>query len=255
MVVIRPSAIPFALGLALRQITVQLTRDGEQTPTPKLARMLSPGNLTLAAAFVAPDGYSAAQWFLASAVDGAYLILATDEVAPPRAAGRYVQITEDMTLAIDLNDGTGGGGTVGTPASLGASVRVAGLDAERTVVAVEQQSDGAWRVAGSGRTDAQGDAALDLRVTPSSLMYAMALDDWGTPFQIDQIVTVGMTIRPSVFAGWLYRITDAGTLPSTEPAWWPVDGDNAPRLLGTARAVAVRYYRPLAHGPVPVEVS
>ena len=254
MVVIRPSVIPFALGLALRQITVQLTRDGEQTPTPKLARMLSPGNLTLAASFVAPDGYSASQWFLASAVDGAYLILATDEVAPPRAAGRYVQIAEDLALALDLNDGTGGG-TVGTPASLGATVRVAGLDAERTVVAVEQQSDGAWRVAGSGRSDAQGEAALDLRVTPSSLMYALALDDWGTPFQIDQMVTVGMTIRPSLFVGWLYLITEAGQLPGAEPAWWPIDGDNAPRELGTARAVAVRYYRPLAHGPVPVEVS
>jgi len=46
----------------------------------------------------------------------------------------------------------------------------------------------------------------------------------------------------------------AGTLPATEPEWWPIDGDNTPRDLGTARAVAVRYYRPLAHGPVPVEM-
>ncbi|MNC60091.1 hypothetical protein D3C75_1099470 [compost metagenome] len=94
---------------------------------------------------------------------------------------------------------------------------------------------------------------MDLRVT-DGLIYAIALDDYGYAYQPNLAVAVGDTIRPSIYTGWLYRITEAGTLPVTEPEWWPIDGDNAPRALGTARAVAVRYYRPLAHGPVPVEM-
>lgn len=250
MIVLPSIVIPLSPALALRTLTISFTRDGEQTDSPKVALMMT-RELLLQAVF--SGSVSGSSTFLASAVDTDWLLVVVDMAEPRRSASRYLRITENITVAVDLNDGTGSG-AVGSPASLGASVRVAGLDVERTVVAVEQQSDGAWRVAGSGRTDAQGDAMLDLRVTPSSLMYALALDDWGTPFQIDQMVTVGMTIRPSVFAGWLYRITEAGQLPSVEPPWWPIDGDNAPRELGTARAVAVRYYRPLAHGPVPVEV-
>lgn len=65
-------------------------------------------------------------------------------------------------------------------------------------------------------------------------------------------VAVGDVIRPSTFAGWLYRITEAGSLPASEPDWW--DGNTAgPQDLGSARAEVVRYHRPLAHGPVPVE--
>lgn len=193
--------------------------------------------------------YQSTQIFLASAIDGERLLLATDGAIPKRAAGRYPTISEDVTIAIDLNDGTGGG-AAGQPATLAARVRVDGLEAAREVLAVERQTDGAWRVAGNLRS---ADGALDLRVTGGEV-YALAIDDYGTVFQPNLAVAVGDTIRPSVYAGWLYRITEAGVLPASEPAWWPIDGDNAPRPLGSARAVAVRYYRPLAHGPVPVEM-
>ena len=129
-------------------------------------------------------------------------------------------------------------------------MRVDGVNAAREVLAVERQTDGVWRIAGNLRT-AAGD--LDLRVTGGEV-YALALDDYGYLYQPQLAVAVGDTIRPTVYAGWLYRITEAGSLPATEPEWWPSDGDNAPRPLGTARAQAVRYYRPLAHGPVPVEM-
>lgn len=231
---------------ARRMVSVQLTRDGEQTAGVKVALLLST-NLNLLAVFA--TAHAASQTFLASAIDGPRLLMAMDATAPPRAAARYPVIAEDVTLAIDLNDGTGGG-AAGQPATLAARVRVDGLEAAREVLAVERQTDGAWRVAGNLRS-ADGD--LDLRVTGGEV-YALAIDDYGTVFQPNLAVAVGDTIRPSVYAGWLYRITEAGVLPASEPAWWPIDGDNAPRPLGSARAVAVRYYRPLAHGPVPVEM-
>ncbi|GAB3471952.1 hypothetical protein [Azotobacter salinestris] len=246
MVVMPPVTIPLALGLALRRITVQITRDGEQTGNQKIAQLLTPGSLVLQVAFVARDGYSDSQLFLASAVDGPYLLLATDEAPPKRAAARYPTISEDVTLSLDLNDGSGAAG--GSPATLAARVRVDGLDAAREVLAVERQTDGAWRIAGSLRTE---DGSLDLRVTGGAV-YALALDDYGTLYQPNRAVAVGDVIRPSVFKGWLYRITEAGSLPASEPAWW--DGNLAgPQDLGSARAEVVRYHRPLAHGPVPVE--
>lgn len=249
MIVMTPEVVPLANNLALRRITLQVTRDGEQTTSEKVALLLQPNSLVMQAAFIARNGYSDSQLFLASAVDGVHLLLVTDEVAPKRAAARYPSISADVTLSVDLNDGTGG--SAGQPATLAARVRVDGVDAAREVLAVERQTDGAWRIAGSLRT-AEGD--LDLRVTGGEV-YALAIDDYGYVYQPNLAVAVGDTIRPTLYAGWLYRITEAGTLPATEPEWWPIDGDNAPRQLGTARAVAVRYYRPLAHGPVPVEMT
>lgn len=238
--------IPVPDSAARRLITVRLTRDGVITPDSKILLIVDK-NLVLQAVF--STAYEQAQQFLAAAIDGSWLLLGLDFMSPQRAASRYPTINSDVVFSIDLNDGSGGGAT-GEPAALAARVRVDKVDASREVLAVERQTDGAWRIAGSLRT-ADGD--LDLRVTGGEV-YALALDDYGYIYQPNLAVAVGDTIRPTLYAGWLYRITEAGTLPPTEPEWWPIDGDNAPRQLGTARAVAVRYYRPLAHGPVPVEM-
>lgn len=230
-----------------RQLTVRLTRDGEQTSEQKIALLMTP-DMQLQAVMGTP--YEQAQSFAAAEVDGTWLLLALDLTAPRRAAARYPTITADSVFAIDLNDGSGGGAS-GQTATLAARVRVEGVDADRELVAMEQQADGAWRVAGNLKT---ADGELDLRVIGQSV-YVMALDDYGVSFQPQLEVTVGQRIRPSLYAGWLYQITEPGTLPEAEPTWWPAEGDNAARLIGTARAIAVRYYRPLAHGPIPVELT
>ncbi|MFO5941342.1 hypothetical protein ACLBSY_30860, partial [Pseudomonas aeruginosa] len=66
-------------------------------------------------------------------------------------------------------------------------------------------------------------------------------------------VSLGQRVRPTIFSGWLYEVTEAGVLPAAEPGWWPIEGDNPSRQVGTARLQATRYYRPLSHGPFPVE--
>ncbi|TBW40138.1 hypothetical protein E0E54_00745 [Azotobacter chroococcum] len=230
---------------ARRTLTVRLTRDGEQSANLKVCRLL---NMDMALLAVFGTAYQSVQTFLASAVDGDRYLFAIDEASPKRAAARYPTISEDTTFNIDLNDGSGG--TVGEPATLQARVRVDGFDAAREVLAVERQTDGIWRIAGNLRT---ADGSLDLRVTGGAV-YAMAFDDYGTLYQPNLAVAVGDVIRPSTFAGWLYRITQAGSLPASEPAWW--DGNTAgPQDLGSARAEVVRYHRPLAHGPVSVEMT
>ncbi|MFD1699870.1 hypothetical protein ACFSB1_11080 [Halopseudomonas phragmitis] len=161
-----------------------------------------------------------------------------------------MSFSESGVVLFNISAGEGGGPS-GDPASVEAIVRVDGFAATRTVVALERQGDGEWRV--GGHTEISGGGELQLR-TLGGPIYAVAIDDYGVAFTSALAVLVGQRIRPSQFRGWLYEITQAGQLPATEPEWWPIEGDNAPRELGTARAVAVRYYRPLAHGPVPVEM-
>lgn len=246
MEVVPAEVIPFSQGLALRTVTVLLTRGGEQTEPSKLVRMFNE-TLQLVALFV--TSYSASYTFLASAVDKRWIMLATDETPPSRAAARYPTITEDVVLEFDLNDGTG---SVGEPAALDAQVRVEGVPASREVVAVERQSDGVWRVAGSGTTDTAGAVTLDLRVGATGMIYAVCPDSWGVAFQALREVVPGDVIRPTVFRGWLYLVTQVGQLPATEPEWWDETlGGSQP--LGTARAEVRRYFQPQAHGPLPFE--
>lgn len=182
---------------------------------------------------------------------GEWLACGVDDALPRKTRAVYLALGESGTYTYNIT--TGEGGAAGEPATLDATVRVDRAAANREVVMLERPSDGQWRVAGWGVTP-DGEGELQLRVT-DGLCYAVALDDWGLAFQAGLTVSVGQTIRPTVFSGWLYRVTQAGALPAEEPDWWPIEGDNAPRNVGTARAVAVRYYRPLAHGPLPVEMS
>lgn len=240
-------------------LRARLLREGEITTTVKFLRLYrSLASLDqLALVFWAEEGDG--QFTQTCKVDlatllaqGDWVALGTDDAPLHKVRMAYLSFTESGTFTFNISSGEGGGGNPGTPAIVQARVRVDGALASREVVLVEKPSDGQWRMAGYGPTPG-GEGTIDVRVTDGSL-YAIGLDDWGTVFTADLAVTAGQTIRPSLFSGWLYRITEPGTLPATEPQWWAAEGDNAARLLGTARAIAVRYYQPLAHGPVPVEI-
>lgn len=233
-----------------RTVTVRVTRQGQQTSNPKLAILFAGiTDRTILSFFVLNNGVSATRQFDPAAIDGRRVVMVLDEVEPVLGGLIIPNIVGDVVLGVDVNDGSGAGDS-GVPAKLSAVVRVDQLPAERTLVAIERKTDGAWRVAGQLRT-AEGE--MDLRVTGGDV-YALAVDDPGIPFQGLLAVEEGTTIRPTHFRGWLYRITQAGQLPVNEPDWWAAEGDNAPREVGTARAIAVRYFRPLAHGPVTVEM-
>lgn len=239
--------------LGLRTIEVSATRNGLETPVYKEA-VLWNGIHSQQALVTIPlrDGVHASHTFIADAVDGQRALILYDyDPAQPYAAIRTPNINADIHLQIDLNDGTGGGSEPTVPATAPAVVRVERLPAAREVVAVERKADGTWRYAGT--TLVEGAGQLDVQVTGGAL-YVMAADDYGIPFQTNLTIAVGATIRPSAYAGWLYRCTEAGQLPAEEPEWWPAQGDNPAREVGTARLQAVRYYQPIAHGPVNYEL-
>ncbi|MDI3902217.1 hypothetical protein QK388_03970, partial [Pseudomonas aeruginosa] len=151
-----------------------------------------------------------------------------------------------------LTEGSGGRDPT-DPAKVRAVVTVDGGAASRQVVVIERKLDGEWRVAGVGQTAESGRAEIALEVTAGGTTYAMGLDDWGAVFEPRLAVSLGQRVRPTIFSGWLYEVTEAGVLPAAEPEWWPIEGDNPSRQVGTARLQATRYYRPLSHGPFPVE--
>lgn len=133
-----------------------------------------------------------------------------------------------------------------------ATVRVQDLPASREVVAVERQENGTWRVCGSAIANTDGIAELGIEGSKASRVYAFAIDHWGEHFTPNRTVAYGDIIRPSVFLGWLYRVTAPGVLPGEEPVWWN-STPGMPRPVGSAMAQAEMYFQPIAHGPVDIE--
>lgn len=179
-----------------------------------------------------------------------WLVVGLDDAPPKKIRAAYLGIDAGGTYTFNITSGEGGAS--GEPATVQALVRVDGVAANREVVLVERPIDGEWRLAGYGQAPG-GSGQIDARVVGGSV-FAVAVDDFGIAFSGGLAVTAGQRVRPSVFTGVLYQVTEAGVLPATEPEWWPITSGGS-RELGTARAEAVRYYRPLAHGPVTAELT
>ncbi|WP_138943186.1 hypothetical protein [Pseudomonas sp. S9] len=202
---------------------------------------------------VGPDGvYTPTREFQASEVDGPLFVVGLDDAPPAKYKGISVEVVEDGTIVFDISTEVSSGVPT-VPATFDARVWVDNAPSDREVIAIEKTSSGEWRVCGFGKT-LEGQLDVDLKVA-SSAGYAVALDDFGTSFVAGASVSVGDRVRPTLYVGWLYEVTEAGNLPSTEPEWWIAEEPNAARLIGSARVVAVRYYRPLAHGPFPFELT
>lgn len=189
---------------------------------------------------------------LATLLDqGEWLIAGVDDMPPRRTRAAYLSFSESGVYTFNITSGEGGG-QQGDPGRVEGLVRVERLPASREIVLVERPADGEWRLAGYGPTPG-GSGDIDVRVVGGEV-YAIGVDDYGVAFVPELAVQVGQRIRPTRYAGWLYEITEAGQLPAAEPTWWAAQGDNPSQPLGTARAVARRYFQPIAHGPIPVEV-
>ncbi len=255
-IVTRAATVAVRAGPVMAAIRFRVLRDGQVTPGVKHVRVVrswdAMGQLCMSFATEGDGEFTESLTLpLQTLVDqGRWAVVGADDAQPPLSAAAYMDIAAAGTFTLNITSGSGG--EVTDPALVDASVRVDRLPAAREVVVIERPATGEWRIAGRGQTDADGLASIDLAVT-GGRVFAMAVDDYGVPFSPGLVVTVGQRIRPSVFAGVLYEITEAGTLPATEPAWWPITVEDS-RELGTGRAIARRYYRPLAHGPFPVEL-
>lgn len=196
------------------------------------------------------------QYFLRQAIYIEALATAYEYSEPRLGMTRWPTLSDEaQDLLFNISEGSGGNQVSTVPATLDIAASVDGSLEQRLVAVLELMDDGQWRVAGYGDSTKAGLTTLDLKVTTSGTLFALGLDDYGISFVPGLAVAVSDRIRPTRFRGWVYDVTEAGALPAVEPEWWPVEGDNPPRLCGTARLQAVRYYRPLAHGPITVEMT
>lgn len=179
---------------------------------------------------------------------GSWMVVGCDETPPKKVRAAYLTISADGTYTFNITSGDGG--ATGDPGTLAARVRVEGAPVTGEVLVVEKPSSGQWRIAGYGEA-LGGDGVIAVRVTDGDC-YAVGLDAWGLAFAPNLPVTIGQVIRPTLFVGWVYHITEAGVLPASEPVWWD-ESVEGPQQLGTARAVVARYHQPMAHGPLHIE--
>ena len=234
-------------------VTVTVQRDGAPSEVFLVTLQSALDNQTLAYF----NQYSPrTQWFKRSVIYQEVIATAYEYTEPRMGITRWPTISETANAFLfNVTEGSGGGGPSTVDASIQFGAAVESQWKPRDAVMVERMDDGQWRVAGSGRTEADGFSVLDLKVTTSGTIYALGLDDYGVTFVPGSSVSVGDRVRPAVFTGWVYEITEAGLLPAAEPVWWAALGENPSRPLGTARAIAVRYYLPQAFGPLPVEIT
>lgn len=260
--VLSPSLGGLALEMAnpgwpvFQALSIQILREGLATEDPKFVALYvgdTAATSTLFAYYrLGTDPQT--QRFRTELLRGQFLVHAFDQGEPRLGIMRWpVFDAETAELLYNLSEDQSG--AIATlPARVEVRTRVDAEALARPVVVVERQADGQWRIAGAASTDMAGGGYIPLEVTLGGTCYALGLDDWGTLYEPGLAVTVGQRIRPTLFKGWLYRITQAGSLPASEPAWW--DGNTAgPQDLGSARAEVVRYHRPLAHGPITVETT
>jgi len=242
-----------SLSLPIRvPITMDIRR--ESVPSENYLGTLSDAATGTPIGFYAP-GLPTTQWYDRNAVYKELLAQAFDYTPPKLGMSRWPVAGENSnTFLFNITEGSGGNQVSTVDARVDVSTAVDSLPAVREVAIVERMDDGQWRVAGYGYSEAGVFKSLDLKVTTSGTLYAIGMDDYGKMFVPGAALAVGERVRPTAFTGWVYEVTEAGALPSAEPEWWAADGENASRLVGTARLQAKRYYRPLAHGPIKVEI-
>lgn len=195
------------------------------------------------------------QWFSRSAVYVEVIATAYEYTEPRLGSTRWPTLSETAnSLLFNISEGSGGNQVSTVDAVVDIFATVDNLSQIREAVIVERMDDGQWRVAGQGATVPDALNTLDLKVTTSGVLYALGLDDYGTRFVPNKAVVLGERVRPSTYGGWVYEVTEPGVLPAQEPSWWAAVGDNVPRLVGTASLQARRYYQPISHGPIRVEL-
>lgn len=254
-----PSQSRLAGGLSLEgpasdlvPVAISVLREG--SPSPHFLVDLQGSNDARPLAFFT-EGSPNPQYFSRTLIYQEVVATAYEYTEPRLGSTRWPTLSETAnTLLFNLTEGSGGNQVATVDAVVDIFATVDNLSQIREAVVVERMDDGQWRVAGQGATVPDALNTLELKVTTSGVLYALGLDDYGTKFVPNKAVVLGERVRPSTYGGWVYEVTQAGVLPSEEPSWWAAIGDNVPRAVGTALLQARRYYQPISHGPIRVEL-
>ncbi len=125
------------------------------------------------------------------------------------------------------------------------TVRIDGTPAQREVVVVSAQTEGAAVLASVMPQASTGAYDVSWNHYTGSVL-AMLLDDLGTEWAPDTIYQQGAVIYPRAWNGWQYDCVSGGTGPTDEPAWWAGEGVTA--IIGSATFRARQYIPAQVHG-------
>ena len=125
------------------------------------------------------------------------------------------------------------------------SVRIDGSPAQREVVVVSAQTEGAAVLATAIPLSSSGafDVSWNNYTGP---VLAMMLDDLGKAWAPDTLYQQGAVIYPRAWNGWQYECISGGAGPTDEPTWWAGEGVTA--IIGTATFQARQYIPAQVHG-------
>ena len=125
------------------------------------------------------------------------------------------------------------------------TVRVDGIPAQREIVVVSAQTEGAAVLATAIPLSSSGafDVSWNNYTGP---VLAMMLDDLGRAWAPDTLYQQGAVIYPRAWNGWQYECVSGGIGPTDEPTWWAGEGVTA--TIGTATFKARQYIPAQVHG-------
>jgi len=125
------------------------------------------------------------------------------------------------------------------------TVRIDGNPAQRDVVVVSAQTEGAAVLAAAASSASTG--AYDISWSAyTGPVLAMLLDDLGSEWAPDTLYQQGSVIYPRAWNGWQYECVSGGTGSTDEPPWWAGEGVTA--TIGTATFKARQYIPAQVHG-------
>lgn len=125
------------------------------------------------------------------------------------------------------------------------TVRIDGSPAQREIVVVSAQTEGAAVLATAASSVSTGVYDISWN-TYTGPVLAMLLEDLGTEWAPDTLYQQGTVIYPRAWNGWQYECVSGGSGPTDEPIWWVGEGVTA--IIGTATFKARQYIQAQAHG-------
>jgi hypothetical protein len=125
------------------------------------------------------------------------------------------------------------------------TVRIDGNPAQREIVVVSAQTEGAAVLASAASSASTGAYDISWNTYTGSVL-TMLLDDLGTEWTPNAQFAEGSIIYPPAWNGWQYECINSGLGPTDEPTWWAGEGVTA--IIGTATVRARQYIPAQVHG-------
>ena len=153
----------------------------------------------------------------------------------------------DGVLNIDFistgNDSGGGG----IPKSFSGQLTLDGAPVSRSVYAIGLGDSGVVpKLLASSDSDAAGNYTLEWNDYTGQILIT-ASDNYGDVFVAEALLSVGARVHPATPNGYVYEVSNAGTMGTTEPTWPAIEGESI--TSGQVQLIAKPFYRPKSAGP------